>query len=442
MMAQRQTDDRSALESTQRWKALLFIGISVLVISLDNTILNVALPSISRQLGASASALQWIVDAYILVFASLLLTMGAIGDRIGRKRTLQAGLMLFGLGSLAAALAPSTATLIAARAFLGIGGAAILPGTLSIIAATFRDQHERAKAIGIWSAVFGLGVGLGPLIGGWLLTRFAWSTVFYVNLPVVAIALLGGQAFIAESRDATTRRLDIPGVLLSIPGLFALLYGIIAAGSVGWTHPSVLLPFGAAAALLGVFAVWERRTPNAMLPLRFFANRSFGGTNLALVLIMFANTGSVFILSPYFQSVQGYSALTTGLLLLPTAVLVTVGSALSARLSGRFGVKVTVGGGILLAAVGLLALAQVAAVDTVYTTLFPALALFALGLGVAIPAATSSVLGSVPVDRAGVGSGMNDTTRLLGSALGVAVLGTILNAVYTVRCCHCTPCRP
>jgi len=359
--------------------------------------------------------------------------MGALGDRLGRKRALQAGLALFGLGSLAAALAPSAIALIAARAFLGVGAAAIMPATLSIIAATFRDPGERAKAIAIWAATFGLGVGLGPLVGGWLLQRFAWNAVFLVNLPVVAAALLGGQIYVAESRDTVARKLDLPGVLLSIPGLFALVYGLIEAGGAGWSDQNVLLAFGIAAALLALFGLWESFAPNAMLPLGFFKNPSFGVANLALVLIFFANYGTVFFLSQFFQSVQGYSALKTGLLLLPTALLVTVGSALSARLAGRLGLRLTVGGGILLAAAGLLALALLAAADAAYLTLLPALGLFSLGLGVAVPAATTSVMGAVPLSKAGVGSGMNDTTRQLGGALGVAVLGTVMNNIYLSR---------
>jgi EmrB/QacA subfamily drug resistance transporter len=424
------TNEQDSREYTNRWKALLFIGISLLVIALDNTILNVALPSISRDLGASASELQWIVDAYILVFAALVLTMGSIGDRVGRKKALQIGLVLFGVGSLAAALAPSTKALIAARAFLGIGGAIIMPATLSIITASFRDEKERSQAIALWAAIFGLGVGLGPVIGGWLLQRFGWNAVFLINLPVVAVALAGGYLFIAESKDTNTHKLDVPGVILSVLGLFALVYGIIEAGVVGWTDPNVLRAFGAAAFLLGAFTWWESRAASAMLPLSFFKNMSFTGANLALVLLMFSMYGAVFFLSQYFQSVQGYSALNAGLLLFPLALLVTVGSALSARVSGRFGIKITVAAGILLAAVGLFAMSQVSTVDAAYVTLFPSFGLFALGLGLAMPPATDSVMGAVPVDKAGVGSAMNDTTRQLGGALGVAVLGTIMNNVY------------
>ena len=214
----------------QRWIALAFLGISLLIISLDNTVLNVALPSIAKDLGASASGLQWVVDAYVLVFASLLLTMGTISDRVGRKKVLQVGLVLFAIGSLMAALSSSTNMLIGCRAFQGIGAAIIMPSTLSILTATFRNARERAKAIAIWAGIFGLGMGIGPVVAGVLLDHFHWSSVFLINLPVVAIALIGGYLFMEDSRDETGSRPDIPGAVLSIAGLFALVYGIINAG--------------------------------------------------------------------------------------------------------------------------------------------------------------------------------------------------------------------
>lgn len=413
----------------KRWTGLIFISISLLVISLDNTILNVALPSISASLGASASELQWIVDAYILVFAALLLTMGALGDRWGRKRALQVGLVLFGIGSLAAALSNSTGMLIASRAFLGIGGAIIMPATLSIISATF-PREERAQAIAIWAATFGLGVGLGPVIGGLLLERFDWNAVFLINLPVVVVALAGGQIYLGESRDETAPRIDIPGVILSIIGLFALVYAIVEAGVVGWTHGNVVAAFIAAGIFLGAFAIWESRYQHAMLPLYFFRNMSFTGANTALALVTFSLFGSVFFLSQYLQSVLGYTALQAGLLLLPQALTLTVTAAMSARISARLGTKITVALGIAIGATGLLYMSQVYAPDTTYGYIFIGQLILASGLGMAMSPATNSIMGAVPVNKAGIGSAMNDTTRQLGGALGVAVLGTILNSVY------------
>ncbi len=258
-----------------RWNGLIFLCLSLLVISLDNTVVNVALPSISNQLGGSDTDLQWIVAVYILVFAALLLTMGTLGDRIGRKRVLQFGLLWFGAGSLLAALSPSIGMLILSRALLGVGGAMIMTSTLSLVSATFLDQQERFQAIAIWGAMFGVGGALGPLVGGLLLQAFDWKAVFLINLPVIAIALLGGAVTITESRDTHARPLDLPGVLLSIVGLFALVYGIIQAGITNWTDRSVLLAFGAALVLLSLFALWESHTPHAMLPAVFFKNRTW-----------------------------------------------------------------------------------------------------------------------------------------------------------------------
>lgn len=413
-----------------RWLSLLFISVSLLVISLDNTVLNVALPSISIDLGAGNTDLQWIIDAYILVFAALLLTMGALGDRFGRKRALQVGLVLFGIGSLAAALSDSTGMLIGSRAFLGMGAAVIMPATLSIITATFRDPKERSQAIAIWAGTFGLGIGIGPVVGGWLIEQFDWNAVFFINLPVMAVAIIGGYFFIEESRDENVSPPDIPGVILSITGLFALVYGIIEAGVKGWEHEEVLLAFGVAFILLGAFTFWESRYKHAMLPLRFFKNMSFTGANLALALVMFGMFGSIFFLSQFFQSVQGYTALETGLRVFPMAMVIMVSSTMSAVVSRKLKLKITVSLGFLLAAIGMLFMSQTIEVDTAYETILLGLAIMAAGMGMAMPSATDSVMGSVPVNKAGIGSAMNDTTRELGGALGVAILGTVMNEAY------------
>jgi EmrB/QacA subfamily drug resistance transporter len=415
-----------------RWKGLIFIGISLIVISLDNTILNVAIPSISRDLGASASQLQWIIDAYVLVFAALLLTMGALSDRFGRKRVLQFGLIMFGIGSAAAGLSGSTNMLIASRAFLGIGGAVIMPATLSIISATF-PREERAQAIAIWAAVFGLGVGIGPVIGGLLLERFEWNAVFFVNLPVVALAVAGGAVYLAESKDESAPKTDIPGVILSITGLFALVYGIIEAGELGWTDSQVLTSFGIAAVLLTAFAIWEARNPDAMLPMHFFKNMSFTGANVAMVLVMFSLFGSIFFLSQYMQSVLGYSALGAGLRLLPLALTLMVVAANSATIAERIGTKFTVATGIAITGTSLLIMSRAYEVDSGYGVILGTIVLFAVGMGLTFSPATNSIMQSVPVSKAGIGSAMNDTTRQLGGALGVAVLGTIMNDVYLDR---------
>ena len=413
-----------------RWYGLVFICVSLLIISLDNTVLNVALPAISRDLGATASELQWIVDAYILVFAAMLLTMGAVGDRIGRKRALQFGVIWFGIFSLLAALSSSTNMLIVTRALLGIGGATIMPATLSLVTASFRDPKERAQAIAIWAAMFGFGIGLGPLVGGFLLERYSWSSVFFVNLPVVVVALIGGHFYLEDSRDENAPSPDIPGVLLSITGLFALVYGIIEAGVDGWGATNVLGAFGVAAVLLVLFFWWENRAPNAMLPLYLFRNMSFTGANVAMTLMMFGMFGATFFFSQFFQSVQGYTALEAGIRLFPMSLVIMVFAAMSARVSARLGIKRTVGMGFLVAAVGMGVLSQVSSVGASYATMMLGLGIMAAGMGVAMSPATDSIMSSVPVNKAGIGSAMNDTTRQIGGALGVAVLGTIMNNVY------------
>ena len=417
-------------QSRRRWFGLLFICVSLLIISLDNTILNVALPAISRDLGADNSELQWIVDAYILVFAALLLTMGSIADRFGRKRVLQFGIGWFGVFSLLAALSSSTEMLIVTRALLGIGGAIIMPATLSLVTSTFRDAKERAQAIAIWAAIFGLGVGVGPLLGGYLIEHYEWNAVFLVNLPVVLVALVGGQLYLAESKDDNVPQPDFPGVVLSIMGLFTLVYGIIEAGVAGWGASHVVLALVGAAVVLATFFWWEGRSKHAMLPLYLFRNPSFTGANVAMTLMMFGMFGRVFRLSQYFQSVQGYSALEAGARMFPISITIMVTAGMSARVAQRLGTKRAVGFGFLIAALGMFILSQVTSAGASYGSVLFGMVIMASGMGSAMSPATNSIMGSVPVHKAGVGSAMNDTTREIGGALGVAVLGTIMNHTY------------
>ncbi len=412
-----------------RWRAMISISIALIVISLDNTILNVALPSISRQLGATASELQWVVDAYVLVFASLLLAMGSLGDKLGRRRALQAGLILFGVGSLWCALAPSTTALIAARAFTGIGGALIMPATLSIISATF-PPHERPRAIAIWAATFGLGVGIGPITGGVLLRFFNWNSVFFVNLPIVVLALVGGYLYIHESRDEHAPPIDVAGVVLSIVGLFALLFAIIEAGELGWGAQPVWLAFGAAVVLLAAFGWWESRAAHPMLPLSFFRNPSFTVANLALVLVTFCLFGWTFFLTQYFQSVLGFTPFAAGLAALPIALVLTFVAARSAAVAQRIGTNKTVALGAGLAAIAMIYWRLIMTAETPYLVFMIGQLVFGTGLGLIFSPATNSVMQAVPVRKAGIGSAMNDMTRQLGGALGIAVLGSVANAMY------------
>jgi EmrB/QacA subfamily drug resistance transporter len=414
----------------QRWISLAFMCIALLVISLDNTVLNMALPSISKDLGSSASQLQWIVDAYVLAIAGLLLTLGYLGDRLGRKPMLMIGLAFFAVCSLGAALSNSTAMLITMRALMGIGAATILPSTLSILTATFRDNKERAMAIALWSAVFSLGMGIGPLVGGYLLNNFHWSSVFYINIPVVAIGLIGGYFFIENSKTDNPKKMDIFGTLLSIAGLFALVYAIIQAGMDGWTESHVLWAFGGAIVLIAAFIVWELKYKNAMMPLRFFKNMSFTGANITLTLVHFAMVGSFFFLGQFLQSVQDYTPLEAGIRLLPMAGTSFVAALLSARIAQRIGTKFTVALGIFIAAAGYFYFASISAIDVGYGVFCLAMCIVALGIGLTMAPAATSIMGSIPVSQSGIGSAMNSTTRQIGAALGVAVLGTILNSRY------------
>jgi EmrB/QacA subfamily drug resistance transporter len=417
----------------QRWIALAFMGIALLVISLDNTVLNLALPSIASDLGSSASQLQWIIDAYVLAIAGLLLTAGYLGDRLGRKPALITGLAIFALFSLGAALSQSTDMLIGMRALMGIGAATILPATLSILTATFRDSKERAQAVAMWAAVFALGMGIGPLIGGWLLDNFHWSSVFYINLPIIAIGITGSVYFIENSKAENPRRIDVAGTLLSIGGLFALVYAIIKAGMDGWTAPHVLYAFGAAVVLLAGFVYWEMKSKDAMLPLNLFRNMSFTGANVAMTLVFFGLMGAFFFLGQFLQSVQGYTPLQAGVRLLPMATVSFFTAVISARVAGKIGTKFTVALGILLTASGFFDLYRVATVNVSYGDIVVAMCLSALGMGLTMSPATNSVLGSIPVSQSGVGSAMNNATRQIGAALGVAVLGTVLNSTYIAK---------
>jgi EmrB/QacA subfamily drug resistance transporter len=414
----------------RRWIAFIFMGISMLIISLDNTVLNLALPSIAKDLGSTSAQLQWIVDAYVLAIAGCLLTIGYLGDRLGRKPALIAGLLIFGLFSLGAALSTSNGMLIAMRAIMGIGSATIMPATLSILTATFRQPKERAQAIALWAAVFSLGMGIGPVVGGYLLEHFHWSSVFYINIPVIIIGLIGSSLFIQNSKSETPRKIDILGAVLSAGGVFALVFAIIQAGQDGWTAPHVLWAFAATVVLLTVFIIWELKYKDAMLPLNFFKNMSFTGANVALVLVHFGMVGSFFFLGQFLQSVQGYSPLQAGIRLLPMAAVSFVAAAVSAIIARLIGTKYTIAIGIAISAAGFYYFSTVAAVDMPYSSFVFALCIVSLGIGFTMSPSTNSIMASVPVNQSGIASAMNSTTRQIGSALGVAVLGTILNSTY------------
>ena len=417
---------------SRRWYTLGVLCLSLLVIVVDSTIVNVALPTFSRDLHASSSGLQWIVDAYTLTFAALLLLAGAIADRYGRHRALAGGLALFAFGSLAAALTQTTSELIAARAVMGIGGAFIMPATLSIITAVFTDHAERTKAIGLWSAVSGLGVAIGPVAGGWLLAHFNWDSIFLVNLPIVAVALILGHWLVPASRAPGSGRLDLTGAALSVAAFTGLTYTIIEAPGNGWLSVRTL-GFGALSlALLAAFGVWEARSSHPMLPLRLFRNPRFTGAGVSITVLFFALSGVVFLSTQIYQFVLGYSPLAAGVRALPSAAALAVFSPLGASLAKRTGVRLPVTLGLVAVTAGLLVFAQASA-SSGYGHYVLAMVIVAAGIGLAMSAATSASMGELPPALAGVGSAVNDTTRNMGSVLGVAVFGSIAASVFASR---------
>lgn len=415
---------------SQQWIVLAVLCLPLFLLSIDMSVLNLALPAISKDLGSSTSQLQWVSSSYILAFASFLLTMGAISDRYGRKRLLQIGLFLFAIGSLAAALSNSTIMLISFRGFLGVAGAMISPSTLSIVVDTFRNPKERAQAIGIWAAVFALGSAFGPIVGGYLLQYFDWGSVFLVNIPIVAISLILAYFYIRESRGENAPKPDIPGMFISIIGLFALVYGIIMTGEHGWGNSEVLAWVGTGILLLIVFVLVEKKTAQPMLPPGFFKNRSFTVASLAMVLTIFAMAGALFLISQYFQSVQGYSPLASAFRMMPLGLTLFVAAMLSSRIAARIGAKLTIVIGIFLIGASMFYLSQILEVDSPYGLFVIGIMLTAVGLGLSSPPATQYIVSSLPVSRAGLSSGINNATRQLGSVLGVALLGSLMNSTY------------
>ena len=396
---------------------------------MDDSVLNLALPPISEEFHASTSEMQWAINAYLLSFAALLLTMGALGDRFGRKRMFLAGMVVFCVSSLAAALSNSMAMLIACRAFMGIGGAIAIPQTLSIITATFTDEKERTQAIALWAGVFGFGYGIGPVVGGVLLNNFDWNSVFIINIPLAMMAFEGGCFFARESKDQRAPRLDPPGVLLSTAGLFALAYGITEAGRLTWTQGSVILWLCMGVLLLFFFASWERRSDHPMLPMKFFKNMSFTGSTIPMTLASLSTGALLFFLSQYLQSVQGYSALAAAVRMLPGPVIILIVAMAAAPISNRIGIKLTVALGALLIGGGLFWFSTVTP-ETSYLVIAAANIILGAGFGLAWSPAANSVMGSLPVSRAGIGSAVDQTTQYIGAILGVAALGAVLNGIY------------
>jgi MFS transporter, DHA2 family, multidrug resistance protein len=418
----------------RRWAILGVLVVSLIVVVLDNTVLNVALRVIAdpaRGLGATQSQLEWAINSYTLVFAGLLFTWGVVGDRVGRKKILLLGLALFGLASLASGYAQDPNQLILARAAMGIGAAAVLPATLSIISNVF-DPRERGKAIGVWAGAVGLGVAIGPIVGGLLLEHFWWGSVFMINVPVVLAGILAVSFIVPDSRDPRPGRIDVPGVLLSIAGLVALAYGIIEIGERGLRSPYAWGPLVAAVAILTGFVLLERRLAHPSLDVRLFRNPRFSAAVAATGLVFLAAMGTFFFLAFYLQLVRGYSPLQAGLTATPFAAAQLLVAPASASMVRRYGPKAVCAVGMTLVVFSLAGLAMVEA-DT--PTWVLGVIFFVQGAGMAsvIPPATESIMSSVPREKAGVGSAVGNTVRQVGGALGVAILGSVISAVYRNR---------
>ena len=415
----------------RRWLTLGALALSLVIIGLDNFVLNVALPTLQRSFNANASQLQWMVDAYILVFAGLLLLMGSLGDRFGRARLLQLGLLVFGGASVGATFATNAEQLIAARAVMGTGAAMIIPSTLSILINVF-PREERGKAIAAWAGTSGLGIGLGPIAGGFLIENFDWPAVFLINVPVVIAALVLGLFLVPDSKDPEHASPDLPGAFLSISAIMILVYGIIDAPRTGWTDPTILGAFALAAALLVAFVWWEFRTAHPMVDFRLFRSARMSGGVAGVSFNFFAMFAVIFGLTQYLQFVLGQSPLAAGALMLPLALGIPIGAGASVRLVHRFGTKRVVSGALLYASLVLL---SIQAWTPTTETWVVALTLFFVAIGMANVMAPSAeaIMGAVPERGAGVGSALNALVGQLAGALGVAVIGSIMNTVYSDR---------
>jgi EmrB/QacA subfamily drug resistance transporter len=412
----------------RRWWTLGVLCLSLVMIVVANASLNVALPTLMKDLHAGSSSVQWIVDAYSLVFAGVLLTAGALGDRYGRRLALNVGLVIFGAASGLAALAQSPGQLIAARAAMGIGAALVMPATLSVLAHVF-PPAERPRAIAIWTGFAGVGAGLGGVTSGWLLQHFWWGSIFLTNVAVVAVALVAGAFFVPSAQTDEAPTLDPVGALLSIAGLGSLIYAIIEAPVAGWFSIPTVAAFSVAAVLLAAFAGWELHSAEPMLDLRFFRNPRFTAAASSITLIFFVMFGMIFVLTQYLQTVLGYTPLQAGVRVLPWALVYMVSAPRSARLVQRWGHRRVVTTGLTVVAGGMAILSR-SGLHANYPVLALALVVTAAGMGMVTAPSTGAIVTSLPLPKAGVGSAVNDTTRELGGALGVAVVGSVLASLY------------
>jgi EmrB/QacA subfamily drug resistance transporter len=412
----------------RRWTVLAIMVLSLVIVVAGNTSLNVAIPTLVREIGATNTQLQWMVDSYALAFAGLLLPAGALGDRFGRKGALQFGLVVFGVAAFLSTMATTPNHLIATRALGGLGAAFIMPATLSILTAVF-PPHERGRAIAVWAGFAGAGGALGNVMSGWLLEHFWWGSVFFVNIPIVVGALVLGGLLVPSSKDTTATPLDPVGSILSTVGLGAALFGIIEGPARGWTDPFTMVGFGVGLVALVAFVVWELRTPHPMLPITFFRDPRFSVGAGAIFLVFLAMFGLFFISTQYLQFVKAYSPLQAGLAILPSAFTMVMVAPRSDALVQRFGRRQVMGTGMALVAIGLGSIALLEP-DSSYLRYAVSLVIMSSGMATTMAPATASIMAATPLHKAGVGSAVNDTTREVGGALGIAIIGSVLNSVY------------
>jgi EmrB/QacA subfamily drug resistance transporter len=411
---------------------LVSLLLAAFAINLDTTIVNVALPTLVRELHASNTQLQWIVDAYNLVFAASLLAVGSLSDRFGRKGMMLAGLAVFGVASIAGGLTASPGQLIVARCVMGLGAAMVFPATLSLISNVFTERRERARAIGLWGAITGAAIALGPIVGGWLLQGFDWTSIFFAMAPVAALAAGLVARYVPTSRDPHALRTDRGGFALSAVAMGVLIYTIIEAPNHGWGSTGTLAGLALTGLALAAFVAWERRTDAPMLDLTLFRNPRFTAASGSVAISFFALSGFIFLITQYFQFLKGYGPLSTGVRLLPVATSVAISSVLGTKLAVRFGTKLVVACG-LLATAGFYAWVTTASTTTGYGTIAVQMIVLGTGMGLTSAPATEAIMGVVPKAKAGVGSAINDTTRLLGGTLGVAIIGSVYTSLYASR---------
>jgi len=417
----------------RRWRILAILCLSIFLVVVDNLIVNVAIPTLARELGATTSGLQWIVDSYALVFAGLLLACGGLGDRFGRLRMMQIGMLLFGIFSAWAAFSNSTGELITARGLMGVGAALVFPGTLAVVIDVFRDPTERAKAIGVWSAVSGAAVAFGPVTGGFLLEHFWWGSVFLINIPIVIIALFLQWRFVPESRDPNAERLDVPGFLLSITFVSLLVYTIIEAPHRGWASTASVLGFVGTAVLATGFVLRERATAHPLLDVKVFRDMRVTAATSSIFIAFFSLFGFTFLITQYFQFVRGYDPLDAGLHTLPFAFGAGITAPIAARLALKFGPRRVIPVGLLCMGIAQIWASRFEVDTTYFGTVVASMVLMAMGLSLVTSPASESVMGSLPRDMAGVGSAINDTGREVGGTLGVAIIGSIFATTYGPR---------